>query len=130
MSSFYASSALKIRLGFPAQHPALGDADFPGSITIMRSAWGTANESAVFLLHGDSNIDHSRFQRGSPSIFLLGAPVCICFGDMYSLASKLNGPWTGCSTYVPVITARHIPPLALLVVTAAVAQLTASGSIL
>ena len=54
MSSFYASSGLKIRPNFPTQDPALGDADFPGSMTIMRSGWGTANESAVFLLHGDS----------------------------------------------------------------------------
>ena len=53
MSSFYASSGLKIRPNFPTQDPALGDADFPGYMTVMRSGWGTANESAVFLSHGD-----------------------------------------------------------------------------
>ena len=102
MSSFYASSGLKIRPNFPAQDPALGDADFPGSMTIMRSGWGTANESAVFLLHGDFNVDHSTFQRGSPSIYLLGAPVCTSFGAMYSVSPKVDGPWTGCSIYIPV----------------------------
>ena len=52
MSSFYASSALKIRHNFPTQDMALGDADFPGWMTVMRSGWGTANESSVHLLHG------------------------------------------------------------------------------
>jgi hypothetical protein len=102
MSSFYGSSGLKIKPNFLTQDPALGDADFPGSMTIMRSSWGTANESAVFLLHGDSNVDHSTFQRGSPSIYLLGAPVCTSFGAMYSISPKVDGPWTGCSIYIPM----------------------------
>ena len=100
MSSFYASSGLKIRANFPTQDPALGDADFPGSFTVMRSGWNTANESAVFLLHGVDNVDHSTFQRGSPSIFLLGAPISCSFGTMYS--PHVVGPWLSCSTYIPV----------------------------
>jgi hypothetical protein len=98
MGSFYASSGLKIRPGFPTQDPALGDADFPGYMTVMRSGWNTANESAVILPHGDSLVDHSTFQRGSPSIYLLGAPVCISFGSMYT--PKIDGPWVSCSTYI------------------------------
>jgi hypothetical protein len=100
LSSFYASSALKIRPNFPTQDPALGDADFPGYMTVMRSGWGTANESAVFLLHGTFNFDHATYQRGSPSIYLLGAPVCIAFGSMYNV--HVVGPWVSCSTYIPV----------------------------
>ena len=100
MSSFYASSGLKIRPDFPTQDPALGDADFPGYMTVMRSGWGTANESAVFLSHGDSLTDHSTFQRGSPSLYLLGAPVCISYGSMGS--PHVVGPWVSCSTYIPV----------------------------
>jgi hypothetical protein len=100
MSSFYASSGMKIRPNFPTQDPALGDADFPGYMTVMRSGWGTANESAVFLSHGDTLTDHSTFQRGSPSIYLLGAPVCISFGTMYN--PHVVGPWVSCSTYIPV----------------------------
>jgi hypothetical protein len=100
MSSFYSSSGLKIRPRFPTQDPALGDADFPGYMTVMRSGWGTANESAVFLSHGDSLTDHSTFQRGSPSLYLLGAPVCISYGSMGS--PHVVGPWVSCSTYIPV----------------------------
>jgi hypothetical protein len=100
LSSFYGSSALKIRPNFPTQDPALGDADFPGYMTVMRSGWGTANESAVFLLHGTFNFDHATYQRGSPSIYLLGAPVCIAFGSMYNV--HVVGPWVSCSTYIPV----------------------------
>jgi hypothetical protein len=100
LDSFYACAGLKIRPNFPTQDPALGDADFPGYMTVIRSGWGTANESAVFLLHGDTNIDHATFQRGSPSIYLLGAPVCIAFGSMYNI--HVIGPWVSCSTYIPV----------------------------
>ena len=101
MTSFYASSGLKICPNFPAQDPGLGDADFPGYMTVMRSAWGAANESAVFLMHGNDLVDHGgTAQRGTPQIYLLGAPVCICFGSMYS--PKVSGPWVSCSTYIPV----------------------------
>ena len=91
---------LKIRPNFPTQDPALGDADFPGYMTVMRSGWNTANESAVFVLHGSWCTDHAGFQRGSPSIFLLGAPVCTSFGSMYS--PEILGPWVSASTYIPV----------------------------
>jgi hypothetical protein len=100
LNSFYASSGLKIRPNFPTQDPALGDADFPGYMTVMRSGWGTANESAVFLSHGESLVDHSTYQRGSPSLYLLGAPVCISFGAMYE--PHVTGPWVSASTYIPV----------------------------
>jgi hypothetical protein len=99
MVSFYGSSGLKIRPNFPTQDMALGDADFPGYMTVMRSGWNTVNESAVIVPHGDSLVDHSTFQRGSPSIYLLGAPVCISYGSMY--ATKVNGPWVSASVYIP-----------------------------
>ena len=41
------------------------------------------------------------FQRGSPSLYLLGAPVCISFGSMYNV-QHVVGPWVSCSTYIPV----------------------------
>jgi hypothetical protein len=110
-TSFYSSSGMKIRPNFPTQDPALGDYDFPGNFTVMRSGWGTANESAVFLLHGAANMDHSTFQRGSISLYLLGAPVCISFGSMGS--PKISGPWIGCSSYIPVseIAYGYDPPI-------------------
>jgi hypothetical protein len=98
-SSFYASSSLKIKKNFPSQDPALGDADFPGYMSVMRSGWNTANESAVFLLHGNHFIDHASYERGSPSIYLLGAPVTLNFGSLYD--PGIGGPLSA-STYVPV----------------------------
>ena len=97
---FYASAGLKIRPNPLTQDPALGDADFPGYMTVMRSAWNTANESAVFVLHGSWCTDHAGYQRGSPSIYLLGTPVCTSFGSMYS--PEILGPWVSASTYIPV----------------------------
>ena len=98
--SFYNCSGLKVQMAaLETQDPALGDADFPGHTTMFRSAWGTADESAVFVSHGSANIDHSLYQRGSPCIYLLGEPICISFGLH---TPKPNGPWVSASTYIPV----------------------------
>jgi hypothetical protein len=98
-SSFYGSSAMKIRHGFPSQDPALGDADIPGYMTVVRSGWGTANESAVFLVHGDHYNDHHNYERGSPAIHLLRAPLSIMYGSLYE--PQIVGPYSA-STYIPV----------------------------
>jgi hypothetical protein len=99
LSSFYGSSGLKVRYNFPSQDPALGDADFSGYMSVMRSGWNTADESAVFLLHGDWFIDHYNAERGSPSIFLLGAPISVMYGSLYN--PHIGGPYSA-STYIPV----------------------------
>jgi hypothetical protein len=98
-SSFYGSSAMKLKLNFPSQDPALGDADFPGYMTVMRSGWNTANESAAFLFHGSHYVDHHDSEIGSVALYLLGAPVSIIYGSMYE--PEVHGPYS-CSTFIPV----------------------------
>ena len=100
LNSFYSSTGLKVTPTVLTQDPLLSDADIPGFATIFRSSWGDPlKESAVFLLHGDANVDHSVFQRGSPSLYLLGEPVCISFGSLYT--PTMVGPWVSASTYIP-----------------------------
>ena len=65
----------------------------------MRSAWGTDDESAVFVCHGDYFIDHAGAQRGSAQLYLLGAPISVMFGSIY--APHSNGAWLG-NTFIPV----------------------------
>ena len=67
-SSFYGCSGMKIRPNFPTQDAALGDADFPGYMTVMRSAWGTANESAVFLCTAPS-VTIMQLINAAPSLY-------------------------------------------------------------
>lgn len=105
--SFYGSSTLKIDEDITPQGAALADADFPGYMTVMRSAWNTANESAVFVCHGDWYTDHANFERGAVGIYLLGDPISIIFGSFgtphidnpyswnsYVATSELGGTWT------------------------------------
>ena len=100
LNSFYSSSGLKITPTYLTQDPVLGDADIAGFATIFRSSWGDpVKESMALLLHGEANVDHSNYERGSPSLYLLGEPVCITFGSMYT--PYTYGPWD-CSTYIPV----------------------------
>ena len=101
LSSFYSSTGLKIIPAVLTQDPALGDADFAGSMTIMRSSWGTADECAVFMLHGYANTDHSTFQGGTVTMYLLGAPVSTTFSG-YNTANNCLGPWTGSNGYIAV----------------------------
>ena len=63
MISFYGSSTLKIDESVTSTDMALTDYDFPGYMTVMRSAWGTSDESAVFVCHGDYMTDHAGAQR-------------------------------------------------------------------
>jgi hypothetical protein len=80
----YGCTTLKIDERVPPQDPALGDADFPGYMTVIRSGWNSTHESAVFVDHGIWCQDHEYDKKGSPSIYLLGAPISIQFGSMYS----------------------------------------------
>ncbi len=97
--SFYGSSTLKIDETVTNTDMALGDYDLQGYMTVMRSAWGTSDESAVFVCHGDWFTDHAGAQRGSAQLYLLGAPVSVMFGSIYTPHS--NGAWLG-NTYIPV----------------------------
>ena len=99
LATYYSSGGLKVTPSLLTQDPVLGDADIRGYATIMRSGWGTADESMAYIMHGEANSDHNNFEFGSPSIYLLSEPVCLTFGSMYT--PYFVGPWDA-STYIPV----------------------------
>ena len=83
-SGFHGSTILKIDENLPVSNPHLTDATFPGWYTVLRNAWGTRNETAVWLVDGDFYRDHAHEDNGTVVIYALGAPLSIDWGSMYS----------------------------------------------
>jgi hypothetical protein len=83
-SGFIGSTILKIDETLPIANPRLGDANFPGWYTVLRNAWGSRNETAVWLVDGDFYRDHAHEDNGTVVIYALGAPLSIDWGSMYS----------------------------------------------
>ena len=81
--NFYGASLLKINSALPAVSPKLGDAQFDGWMSVMRNAWETPDESAVFFINGDFLSDHRHNDQGEVVIYALGAPLSLDFGSMY-----------------------------------------------
>lgn len=83
-SGFHGSTLLKIDEDLPVANPKLGDATFPGWYTVLRNAWGTPNETAIWLVDGDYYRDHAHEDNGAVVIYALGAPLSVDWGSMYS----------------------------------------------
>jgi hypothetical protein len=49
----------------------------------MRSGFGTANESAMWMLHGDFYTDHRHNNSGGTFFYLLGAPISIDWSSYF-----------------------------------------------
>lgn len=81
---FHGSTLVKIDDTLPGVSPDLTDAAFPGYFTVLRSGWGTPQENAVWCVNGNFYIDHSHSDLGSLVIYLLGAPLSIDWGSIYS----------------------------------------------
>ncbi len=90
-SFFYGSSVLKIDESLPGREPMLGDADFPGAFTVLRSGWSTPDETAAWLLNGKWYRDHYHCDLGAVMIYALGAPISIHFGSGYT--PRMPGAW-------------------------------------
>lgn len=90
-SFFYGSSVLKIDPTLPGREPNLGDADFPGVLSVLRNGWSTADETAVWLLNGSWYRDHYHCDLGAVMIYALGAPISLHFGSGYS--PRMPGAW-------------------------------------
>ncbi len=110
-SGFIGSTYLKIDSTLPSQTPALESADFPGWMSVLRSAWDTPNETAVYFVNGTTLSDHRHNDNGTVVIYALGAPLSLDWGPIYyprvaggmmhSIAlpeSALNRPWTADNT--------------------------------
>lgn len=83
-TGFHGSTLLKIDDDLPGESPNLGDARFPGYYSILRSGWGTPEENAVWCVNGNFYLDHCHNDLGSVVAYLLGAPVSIDWGPIYS----------------------------------------------
>jgi len=81
--SFQGTTYLKIDEGLPSADPALGSATFPGWFSVLRSGWGTANETAVWIVNGEDYRDHRHNDNGSIVVYALGAPLSLDWGPIY-----------------------------------------------
>jgi hypothetical protein len=83
-SGFHGTSILKIDDDRPGRNPGLGSTTFPTWYSVLRSGWGTLDESAVWLVHGTTYRDHYHDDNGSLVIYALGAPVTLDWGSTYA----------------------------------------------
>jgi hypothetical protein len=86
-TSFAGSTVVKIDDTLPMESPALGDGHFDGYYSVLRHAFNSVDESAVWLLNGEHYTDHRHSDRGSMVMYLLGVPVAMEWGSMYSPSS-------------------------------------------
>jgi len=82
-SGFHGTTLIKINEKLPAENPMLGSADFPGYYSVLRSGWGTPNETALWFLHGSYYRDHCHDDLGSFVLYALGAPISVDWGPIY-----------------------------------------------
>ena len=83
-TGFHGSTLLKINDELPGVSPNLGDAKFPGYFSVLRSGWGTPEENAVWCVNGNFYVDHCHNDLGELVIYLLGAPLAIDWGPIYT----------------------------------------------
>jgi len=83
-TGFHGSTLLKIDDELPGESPNLASAKFPGYFSVLRSGWGTPEENAVWCVNGNFYVDHGHNDLGAVIAYLLGAPVSIDWGPIYS----------------------------------------------
>jgi hypothetical protein len=90
-SGFFGSSVLKINETLPDRSPALGDADFPGALTVLRHGFDTSNETTAWLINGNFYRDHSHCDFGAVMLYALGSPISVHWGSLYE--PRVQGAW-------------------------------------
>lgn len=83
-SGFFSSTLLSIDESAPSRAPDLKTAHYDGYMSSLRTGVGTATETAEWLFNGDYYRDHRSDDRGSMVLYLLGAPVSLNWGCLYS----------------------------------------------
>ena len=83
-TGFHGSTLLKIDDELPGESPNLASAKFPGYFSVLRSGWGTPEENAVWCVNGNFYVDHGHNDLGAVIAYLLGTPVSIDWGPIYS----------------------------------------------
>ena len=82
-SSFHGTTLLKIDERLPDAPAKLASAHFEGYFSVLRAAFGTPSESAVWFVNGSHYRDHGHDDQGSVSVYLLGAPLSADWGPIY-----------------------------------------------
>jgi len=83
-SGFFGTTVMAIDERLPAQDPGLGSATFPGYYTVLRSGYGTPNETAAWIVNGDFYQDHRHADAGEVVLYALGVPLSVHWGSIYS----------------------------------------------
>lgn len=83
-TGFHGSTLVKINDDLPGESPNLASAKFPGYFSVLRSGWGTSEENAVWCVNGNFYVDHGHNDLGAVIAYLLGAPLSIDWGPIYS----------------------------------------------
>ena len=69
----------------------LGDANFPGALTVLRHGFGTPDETAAWLINGDFYRDHYHCDFGAVMLYALGSPISVHWGSFYQ--PRVPGAW-------------------------------------
>jgi hypothetical protein len=83
-SGFFGTSVMQIDERLPASDPALTSATFPGYYSVLRSGYGTPDETAAWVVNGGFYSDHRHADAGSIVLYALGVPLCVNWSAMYT----------------------------------------------
>ncbi len=83
-SFFFGSTVFMIDEDLQSADPGLKDASFPGYYSVMRNAWGTPDETALWVINGDHYRDHRSFDHGSIILYALGKPLSADWSAIYT----------------------------------------------
>ena len=82
-SFFHGTTLLKIDEELPDEPAPLASANFPGYFSVLRTGWGTPNETAAWFINGNHYWDHSHADQGEVVLYALGAPLSLDWGSTY-----------------------------------------------
>jgi len=83
-SGFFGTTVMAIDERLPAQDPGLRSATFPGYYSVLRSGYGTPNETAAWVVNGDFYQDHRHADAGEVVLYALSVPLSVDWGTIYS----------------------------------------------
>jgi hypothetical protein len=83
-SGFFGTTLLKINQFAPTAPYTLGDANFTGYDSVLRDAFGTSNETALWFMNGDFLSDHRHYDQGSLVAYALGVPLMVNWSSVYT----------------------------------------------
>jgi hypothetical protein len=83
-SGFFGSTVLSIDDRLPQADPALHSATFPGYYSVLRSGYGSPNETAAWVVNGNFYSDHRNDDAGNLVLYALGVPLSVHWGSIYS----------------------------------------------